>query len=354
VITRPIDPALLTSKFAELCDCTDARKRLLSPISDATEAGYTRIAVVLGYLSHGGLKGHELVQAICAVTDFAPFVCALHRIVNHDEVTGLTVATVGASLNCLLGRLLTRTVVRSRRLEYCLHAACWLVHLQGIDTMDKPTLSCDGTRDAFGEYLRATGHPPVFIEYVPDADAAKKFMTVDLTLVPDVERIRAICDAFPGMASFKPVLPLSVRECARSAIVQHTKNNVILFLSVDRDDANLITVIDPRRGEARRTDVEDLARLVGFRYEDDLTLLIPAESVSEIIEICIDCSGSMKSTPATSEISVPILGETSRLDYLWQMVASAVWVPDSVPSGLSGVHEHYCVRTAVFTAERRL
>jgi hypothetical protein len=189
------------------------------------------------------------------------------------------------------------------------------VHLEGIDAMDKPTRPCD----AFREYLRATGQPPVFIIYVPDSDAAKKFMTADV--VPDVHRIR---DAF------RPVLPRTLRGCL-PAIVKHSKNNVILCPSVDPYKADLVIVIDPRTGEPSRTDVEDLARLVGFRYNDDFTLLIPPESVREIIEICIDCCGSMR-LPLAGEYSAiwkirrtvrgPLCEESSRLDYVQQIVAS--------------------------------
>jgi ubiquitin-protein ligase len=333
VVTRPIPDALLTRQFPEgdLCDCRDPMKPLLSPICASTDVAYTHIAVLLGYLHSGsaGDRGSDLVQAIAAVTDFAPLVCGIARIHRRELITGLTIATICASYHCLIGRLLPG-VPEPNRFEFALRTASWLVHLPVNRALPATQdIRRDGSPNS--EYLRLTGQDEIFVLYSPDQ--SNDIEMVDLKKEIDAERTKAIETIFEVCVSFRPCPPLTARVGGVAMIVQHTKGNVILSYGDDPAVTGNIRVRDPRSDAAKPIDPEGLAALIRVRGDEStIPLALLPEDVVEIIQVCVDLSESMKASlanqtvasigpkdPATGQIGV---AETSRMEFLWQLMES--------------------------------
>jgi hypothetical protein len=67
---------------------------------------------------------------------------------------------------------------------------------------------------------------------------------------------------------------------------------VILFLP-GCPNPNGIRVLSPRSGFPTAVDVEDLARFIRAREGDEVPLLTWPHQITEVIVVCLDCSGSM-------------------------------------------------------------
>jgi hypothetical protein len=99
VVSEHIDSAVLSAEYTELCDVSDAgRQRLLSPMFQSTESGFTQIAALLGYVNHGGVNRDQFIAAMAQLTGFAPLVAGLHRIAKNERIFGRDVLSVTSSL----------------------------------------------------------------------------------------------------------------------------------------------------------------------------------------------------------------------------------------------------------------
>jgi ubiquitin-protein ligase len=322
VITRHIPDDILNTEVDRLCDARAPKQCLLCPALEATPSAYNQIAALLGFLHVGaGDRGTDLVKAAALVSDFAPLVCGLSRIVKREVITALTVATVCASYFWIVRRLLP-TIAPPAALEYSLHCACWLVHLE-ITPGFEPTQDCARDGSTFSNYLRDTHQDELFVQYVPDSKDSVKL--ADLTKDADGARTDAITRVFDGAVSFKPIGAIAARRGARASILGEAGGAVVLCLGEDAGRPDRLRICDPAVGVQESVDADALAaRLAGAAAG--------GADIREIIEVCVDVSGSMRSSlanclvgptgrkdPATGKAT---LAGTSRMDFLWQLMES--------------------------------
>jgi hypothetical protein len=99
VVSEHVDDDVLSAEYTELCNVSDAaRQRLLSPMIPSTESGFTQIAALLGYVSHGGVNRDHFIAALAQLTGFAPLVVGLHRIAKSEWIFGRDILSVTSPL----------------------------------------------------------------------------------------------------------------------------------------------------------------------------------------------------------------------------------------------------------------
>jgi ubiquitin-protein ligase len=291
VITRKYRQDLLDAPVRQVGSCSGDLGSLISSVCDTTEVGLTQVACLLGYLANGGSRTDLLITALAKVTDFAPLVCGLQKIAQAPQtVTGLTIATVSASLYAVISGL--RKDTADRVFEHTLHVCCYIVHVKHELTdipIEAVNFEPGVVESDILQYLEQTGQDNPFFSYSPDGDPDFEISVIE---TPPPEAVDTV---FETMASFRPIAPLSLREVHGTGIAQHTGGRVVLYLGEVPGDPTSVRVLDPRRpdGSVAQMSIETLAKLAQLRARDEAAAINP-DSITEVTAVCFDSSGSMK------------------------------------------------------------
>lgn len=344
VITREINQKVLDDVVSEVCSAKDEKMRLLlCPISKCAGIGYSRIACLLGTFYYRGLRTYNFINSVARCTGFAPLISCLSSMLYHEEITGLMLATVTASLHTLFSTLLPKSTEPKDVFTRCLECACYIVHIEEAYMSEKKKEKkkaqpkqeiikiIDIDKDEGSEtisYLQNCHIEGVFYQYSPDIDDDDNF---EIAILEKIPTFKIIEDIFNNYASFRPIPPLSARQVNITCIIQYVKGQTLLYVGSKNEDGpeEKINIIDPFIGEVRTTDVEKLASDVE-KFSEEAAPLIEAEDVEELIVILFDVSGSMLSQygvkkmavkrkyDRTKEPPVPVVGDTDRFSIATQ------------------------------------
>lgn len=111
ILSRPVSPNALNSFIPEVCNISsESQKLLLSPLCESTKLGLSRIACLLGYLSHGGSQSDLLLRVFAYVTNFPPLITSMAKIIANNGIKGIDVVAFCSSLFTFF--------------KYCLQSSC--------------------------------------------------------------------------------------------------------------------------------------------------------------------------------------------------------------------------------------
>lgn len=354
IITRPIPQKLLDSIVQEVCCAANENMKLLiSPMTNCSEVGYSRMACLLGTFYYKGIKTYSFINSIARCTGFAPLVSCLTSMMYHDPINGLMYVTVTASLHCLFSHLLTDKTKKEAVFDRCLECACYVVRAQDSYENDNKGKDKDIYRNTiiviekkeesvgpFDKYLINCEVGGAFYEYAPDISDKNDY---EVTVLERPSKPDVIKKMFPKFASFKPLPPLSTRMANLTCIIQYVNNRTLLFLGDFNEDESedTLNIIDPFVGKIQKANVNKLSEEVA-KYTNNSESLIDSDEVEDLIVILLDKSGSMikklngkialtdikddktKKDPTDPKHGLPVVADTNRILIARQFILSFI------------------------------
>lgn len=304
VVTRKLND-LAERTIANVCDCSSPEmKLLLSPLCDSTLAGYTQIASLLGYFFFTGPYAEELLLKLAAFTGFAPFITCLYNVVAKRKITGLSIATICASLQSFIQYYLPDTP----KPELFQKTLAFLTLILKYDIKDQPNLFEYNLTDEVGEdentifqYFRSHGALKQICVWAKDQIESDPFKLQGLTKITEPALLRALT----GGKSLRPISPLSLQFVYEPTFVrlEPGRDDSLDFkaqlfienvLEAGKRKDRMIKIINPIEGNIKEVDYDDLARAIHDMSIDKELQKKGDQSLQQIIYIVFDASASMR------------------------------------------------------------
>jgi ubiquitin-protein ligase len=295
VLTRPLGGAG-RDRIPEVCNLAFPQMSLfLSPLYESSQGGLTKMACLLGYFQHDGPKTEKTLLALAKVTRFAPLIINLYRFLENEEITGLNLIPITATLHTFFRSLLPDDVLPDRTLNYTLQLASFASKISPVQFLKLLAGEySDATRPGndLESYCKRTRQQQHFVIWLEDIKPGEGPPFVGINMDhPSADEIR---DVFETDLTFKPLSPKTTHYLHSAAILKGDENPY-LFVGQSPTRWNLILYIDPVRGNgtAKEGNCDELARAVGDPTVDPLLSQLDLDRREQAIQICFDASSSM-------------------------------------------------------------
>ena len=297
VYTSDISDDALNREIDEICDVSsEEKKKFISPNSNSTNIGYSRMACLLGTIQYHGDRSLEFIKGLALSTGFAPLITGLKSLyLSKQPITVRTLVTITASLYCIFSSLTQSIGITSENiLDYCLHCSCFIAHHPEIQECELiiPSFEINSkSPDPLMSYLNESNIKGTFYQYNPDIGTSINISKISLSKRFNITHI------FKSYRAYKPIPALSVRFSKSSTIIQYKNKETLLFVSEDSSlhGEGSIKYINPFKGKVENAQVERISEDV-IGSSNDIDIIINPADIREIIEIAVDASGSMKAT----------------------------------------------------------
>ena len=295
VVTRDLGKAS-KSVIKELGDfSSDMMKNLLSPLYESTPAGLAQVAALLGYCQHDGPKTEDLLLLFAQVTGFAPMVCSLFRIMEHENITGLDVVAITGVLPTLLNSIPKTPFANESVLEHALKLVSTIMLLERPPFLKLVALNWnekEARGTPLGQYCNRTKQQKHIVFWLKDIAQHEEPEETDF-VGKMIQRLDddSWQDVFTYVPALKPLAPASARVLFSVAILKGVANPLV-FLGHVRGNHNIIKYLDPANGKQIEQDIDILAKEVGDTTIDG-TAALESQQVNQVIEVLFDESSSM-------------------------------------------------------------
>lgn len=304
VTNENITDAVLEKTYDKICNIKDPQIRtLLSPDINRETSGLCEIASVLGYIQQNAPNVRRMIYSISKYCQFAPMICGLYHLACLSRVTGRTILQITAPMILLFKEMgKTLKIEDSKLFSSTVNFLTFFMNIR------------ISARIPCTEFIRpfySIGYEKYFSENYDE-------MKIDSIIAydpdfRDEDHIRFalpqltgqdFADAFSHTSTLAIIPPMSLREMHRVSLFKGL-NGPWLFLaasiSKDETDRDKIDYIDPENGEIEHDTYENIAvKVIGVDYKTHGELFdrkvietIDAKKVTQLVEICIDKSGSM-------------------------------------------------------------
>ncbi|OHT00213.1 hypothetical protein TRFO_33165 [Tritrichomonas foetus] len=295
VVTRPIPDALLNGKVTEICNCSNANSRLLlSPLYDATEAGYTQIASLLGYFFYNGHQAEHLLQNLAKVTGFAPLINSLFLLLEKESIYGRDVITITSALHRYMAHI-SKDAPIERVFDLTLAVAGYIDMYDISEILDLKIYEWDDgdSDDSFVQYLKQKRHPKHTVLWEKDLMGVK-FNRMGIPVPNDSDELHRMLKNSP----FRPLRPLTLHYVYSPSFVKAggpANINVGLFIREIFGRERMVDYIDPLIGHKVEIDYNELAKRINNKKVDtDVRRITGQSKLPQIIYVCVDASTSMR------------------------------------------------------------
>lgn len=305
---KSITDTILDRKYESVCNIKNNElKSLISPDTDTETCGLCEIAAVLGYIQKNGPNVKRMIYSIAKYCPFAPMICGLYNLACLVQPTGRTILQITAPLLKLFEEMSNNMPDRSNLFSSTVRFLSFFMNVKISD------------RVPCTEFIRPfynIGFEKYFYTHFPEGKNSQIESIVAFD--PDFRDQDWIRFQLPSLQeedfeyamehakALKIIPPLSLREMHRVSLFQGT-NGPWLFLtasvSKEEKDRDKIEYINPEVGIIETGKYEDVAaKTIGVDYtkkkeefDKKLLDLVDKQEVTQLVYICVDKSGSMRS-----------------------------------------------------------
>lgn len=290
VLTRRISKSVLKASCPELCNIKDQdHKLLISPLVDSTDRGFSDMACLMGYLNHGGIESDVLLRTCAAVIHFPPLITSMRRIIDQNKVIGQDVINVTSTLYTFFRAYLPITCPDNNVYEYALRMCNLISHINEAPK-EIPLLRIDFENNEESEDFNCFKDLDLGpIVYFWKGDTDNDFQYYELKIQGE----QAIENAYNCIASFTPIMPLSLRTVEGCTITKGKYYEYFYLMNSSNESILNVDIIDPMIGLTETKNVEQFAKEQGPMKFDNIANLIEPDNVKQIIMINFDESKSM-------------------------------------------------------------
>lgn len=296
----------------ELCNASNAEKRgLISPLCDSSDRGLADMACLLGYINNGGIHSDKLIKACAAFTHFPPLITSLSRIFEQTDINGHDIIAVTSSLFTFIRDYIPFTVEDRYILEFTLRFCTYITCSRKIpdelpllpinissnekNSASIKTESNEEKKSVWNtDFLNNFNQLKTIYLWQEDIkDFSFNYLEFDENHRPEPIAIEYIHNV---QSTFKPILPLSIQFVINYQIVQGTDYNYLFLTPTPTKDSkcqNFVEIANPMTGMIESVDIDSFASS-NSKNNIDTTQLVDPINVKEIIDVCLDESGSMK------------------------------------------------------------
>ncbi|KAK8841827.1 hypothetical protein M9Y10_026777 [Tritrichomonas musculus] len=302
VVTNGISSSLLSREIVEICDTRGEMSTIFSPLVDSSNSGKQLFSCLLSSLFHQTTGREELLKSLSQITGFPPLISSLQALINRKTITGKDLIIISSTLFPIFRYLIGDSVSDSNVLESCCKLCNLISKINCSNSVPLTSITDHSNNSQLNDlmlnrirHFMSQRRITILVLWIPDFEV-RDFPKTNVQ--PFTQRY--LQTAWSEKKYFKPVKPLSLLQVHVSSIVYGPRGTYRVFPmevsdSKEREAASKVDLINPENGETSHVDIEEFARTVQVRDDNQETVeLIDEESVQQMTMVLIDQSLSME------------------------------------------------------------